>query len=130
MPEQLNEKEYRIQYLGRLALALKTLESEGFVKTMTDLKSMAELEVMGEGQFVFLDNYDKDIISRDMGRNNGVPATWLKAKEKRDAERAAKAERQQKMALMEQVPDLAKAAKNLSTKPEEGSITEGIMNAA
>jgi len=132
MPKGLAEgKEYRIEYLGRLALTLKTLESEGFVKTMTELKTMVELKALDkEEELPFLDNYDKDIISRDIGRNNGMPATWLKDIKKRDAERADRKRQAQEAAIMDRVPDLSKAAKNLSQKPEEGSITEGVLNAS
>lgn len=130
IPEELAEKEYRIEYLGRLALVLKTLETEGFVKTMTELKSMVELKAMGEEAPAFLDNYDEDIIARSIGMNNGMPAIWLVDIEKRDAERQQKAQQAQAAAMLDRAPDLAKAAKNLSTKPEEGSITQEMKDAA
>lgn len=128
MPEVLSEKEVRIEYLGRLALTLKTLESEGFVKTMTELKAMADLDP--EAPPTYMDNFDKDIISREMSRNNGMPSTWLKDITKRDQDRKDRAEAAKAEAMMDRAPDLAKAAKNLSTKPEDGSITQEVIDAA
>jgi len=124
-PAEIKDKEYRIEYLSRLALALKTLETEGFVKTMTELAPLGEA-----GRLDFLDNFDIDLITRDMSRNNGMPSTWLKDKEQRDKERQQRAQQAQAAAIADRVPDLAKAAKNLSQKPEDGSITQEILNAA
>lgn len=125
MPTIMSEKEVRIEYLGRLALALKTLESEGFVKTTTDMATLGDA-----GIAALMENLDLDIISRDMSRNAGMPSTWLKDIKVRDDQRDAQAEQAQAAALAETVPDLVKAAKNLSGKPEEGSIIKEVMNAA
>jgi len=123
MPTELSEQEFSVLYLGRLALALRTLESEGLAQLMLEWAPMVEISD-------HMDNLDTDIAFRDSARNRGVPATWLKTTEDRDAKRQADAEAAQQAALMEQMPDLAKAAKAGGTKPEEGSITDGIMNAA
>lgn len=125
MPEELSERDYRIEYLGRLALALKTLETEGFVKTMAELAPLGEA-----GRLDYLDNFDIDLVSRDMSRNNGMPSTWLKDIEQRDAERAARQQQAQAQALMERAPDAAKAIKSVSQKPEEGSIAQELLNEA
>lgn len=125
IPEELVGKDYKVEYLGRLALALKTLETEGFVKTLNELAVLSEA-----GRLDFLDNFDLDKITRDMSMNNGMPATWLKDLDKRDEERAIRAEQAQQQAMMERLPDLSKAARNLSQKPEEGSITQEILNEA
>lgn len=125
MPAELSEVDYKIVYLGRIALALKTLESEGLRKTLADWAPLGEAGVTR-----WLDNLDDDKAFRDDARNNGVPATWLKDTEKRDEERAAKQQAQQVQQLVEQLPNVAKAAKQAGTKPEEGSITQELINAA
>jgi len=125
IPEQLKDKDYKVEYLGRLALALKTLESEGFVKTITELAPLFDA-----GRADYLDNFDTDKITRDLSMNNGMPATWLKDIEERDKERRGRAEQAQAQAMMEQLPDLAKAAKAGSQKPEDGSITQELIDAA
>jgi hypothetical protein len=123
IPEMLVD--VTIEYLGPLALAMKTLETQGFVKSMEDLRGFSEAERME-----YLDNIEIDETTRGIFRNNGVPSVWLKDIEKRDAERKAIAKQQQAAALLEQVPGLAKAASDAGKAPEEGSITKGVMNAA
>jgi len=124
VPAQLVDKNYSIMYLGRLALAMRTLETEGLAKTLVEWTPMAEVNS------TWLDNLDVDVSFRDSARNNGMPATWLKDVKKRDAERIARAEQAQQQALLEQVPELSKAAKNLSKPIEKGSPLEAITNAA
>ena len=125
MPAALSEKDFKVEYLGRLALALKTLDSEGFVKTMADLLPLAEAGITD-----WLDNFDIDEITRNMGRNNGMPSTWIKAMKAVKKERFDRQQAQAQQALMENAKDLSGAVKNLSVKPEEGSIAEGAINAA
>jgi hypothetical protein len=125
MPEQLVGKDYSVIYLGRLALAMRTLETEGLAKTLSEWGPMAEAQMME-----WIDNLDVDQAFRDSARNNGMPATWLKEIEKVKALREKRAQQQEAMALMENAKDLTSAVKNLSTAPEEGSIVEGITKNA
>jgi len=125
IPEAIMDKEYTIEYLGPLALAMKTLETQGFVIAMEQLKSFGEME-----RYEYLDNFNIDQISRDLPRNNGVPATWLNGEEEVDQIRKERAAQDNLAALMENVPGLAKALGDMSKKPEDGSITQGIMDAA
>jgi len=121
MPPELSEKEFSVMYLGRLALALRTLETEGFTKTMLEWGPLMELSD-------FMDNLDTDKAFRDSSRNNGMPTTWLKEIEKVQTERQAREQAAQQQQQMEALPELAKAAKAGGTKAEEGSLTERIIN--
>lgn len=114
-PPELKDADYSIEYLGRLALALKSLESQGFVMTMEQLK-LAFGEV---GRLEYMDNFDIDKASRNLGRNNGIPATWLKNEKLMKAEREQRAAEAKEQAAMEQLPDAAKALAD----------TEGMLNA-
>lgn len=125
MPIELEGKEYSIMYLGRLALSMRTLETEGLAKTLADWAPMTAIE-----RTAWLDNLDEDAAFRDSARNNGVPATWLKNIKQRDAKRQADAQQQQVRSISEQIEQLSKAARNVSKAPEEGSITKGIIDAA
>jgi len=86
--------------------------------------------LIANGGFEFLDNYDMDTIAREMARNNGMPSTWLKDIKQRDKERTEKRARAEQQGMLDRAADLSKAAKNLSQKPEEGSITQEMINAA
>jgi len=121
MPAELSEQEFTIMYLGRLALALRTLETEGLSQLLLEWSPMAEISN-------HFDNLNTDISFRESARNRGVPATWLRTVDERDAKRKADAEAAQRQALMEQIPDIAKAAKAGGQKPEEGSLTSEALN--
>jgi len=125
IPPALSEAEYKITYLGRLALSLKTLETEGLQKTLTEWGPLAQVEVTE-----WLDNLNQDKAFRDSARNNGCPATWLEDLKKVQQMRAQRQQQQQAQALMQQLPELAKGAKNLNQAPEPGSIMEGVTSAA
>ncbi len=125
MPKELSEKEFSIMYLGRLALALRTIETEGLTKTLQEWAPLADMNILE-----WLDHINVPVAFRDSARNNGVPATWLRSEDEVKQiqdDRNAAAQAQQ---LLEAAPELAKAAKAAGTKPEEGSITENVINAA
>jgi hypothetical protein len=124
LPDIIKGTEYTIEYLGPLALAMKTLETQGFVIAMEQLKGFAEAE-----RIEYIDNFNVDVITRDLSRNNGVPATWLNAEKEVIAIREARAEAQQRQALMENMPGLAKGAADLGKAPEAGSIQSEIRSA-
>ena len=123
MPESLSEKEFSVMYLGRLALALRTLETEGLTQLMLEWSPLAEVSD-------FMDNLDTDVAFRDSARNRGVPATWLKSTDQRDTERTVRTQQAQAQQMLEAAPGLAKASKDGGVAPEEGSITKGLVDAA
>ncbi len=125
MPEVLSEKEFSVMYLGRLALALRTIETEGLTKTLQEWTPLADMNILE-----WLDHINIPIAFRDSARNNGVPASWLRSLDEVtqiQADRAAKEQAQQMLAA---APELGKAYKSTSGKPEEGSLAENITNAA
>lgn len=124
MPEVLVNKDFSIMYLGRIALSLRTLETEGLVQLMAEWAPMAEV-----GRTQWIDNLEEDVAFRDSARNRGVPATWLEDMKKVTEIRQVREERAKAQALMEAAPDLTKAVKNVSGKVEDGSIIKEMANA-
>lgn len=125
LPEIIINAPYTIEYLGPLALAMKTLETQGFVIAMEQLKGFAEAE-----RLEYMDNFNVDVITRDLSRNNGVPATWLLSEKDVKVIREARAEAEQRQALMENMPGIAGAVGDLGKAPEDGSIQQEVRNAA
>ncbi len=125
MPEELSEKEFSVMYLGRLALALRTIETEGLTKTLQEWSPLADMNILD-----WLDHINIPVAFRDSARNNGVPATWINSLDevKRIQDKRAADQAQQQM--LEAAPELGKAYKSVSGKPEEGSPAEEITNAA
>ena len=121
MPPELSEKDFSIKYLGRLALALRTIETEGLTKTLAEWQPFGEMGILE-----WLDHINVPTAFRDSARNNGVPATWLRSLDEVKTiqdDRAADAAQQQ---ALEAAPELAKAYKQTSGKPEEGSPAANI----
>ena len=122
MPQELSEADFSIMYLGRLALALRTIETEGLAKTLAEWAPLADMNVLE-----WLDHIDIPTAFRDSARNNGIPATWLRSldevKQIQD-DRAAKEAAEAQLAAAEQA---AKAAKLGSSRPEDGSPTAEAM---
>ena len=122
MPEELADADYSIMYLGRLALALRTLETEGLAKTLAEWSPMADMNILE-----WLDNIKQDVAFRDAARNNGVPATWLNSDDEVKAIRDERAEKEAAQAQLAAAEQAAKAAKLGSGKPEDGSPTAMAM---
>ena len=122
MPEELAYADYSIMYLGRLALALRTLETEGLAKTLAEWSPMADMNILE-----WLDNIKQDVAFRDAARNNGVPATWLNSDDEVKAIRDERAEKEAAQAQLAAAEQAAKAAKLGSGKPEDGSPTAMAM---
>lgn len=124
LPDELIDAEYSVEYLGKLALVLKTLETEGLTKTLTEWAPLLEADPTP------MDNLNKDQAFRDSSRNNGMPSTWLNSEDEVEQIRANRAEAQQQQAMAEQALNIAKAAKAGGTAPEDGSPTKELMDAA
>lgn len=125
MPEVLVDEDFNVMYLGRLALAMKTLETEGLQRT---LEQWAPL--IGQNIVEWLDNLNTDEAFRDSARNNGVPATWLVEIKERDLKRARDKAALLKQQQVEQAESMSKSAKNLSGEVDENSVLGAVENAA
>jgi hypothetical protein len=125
-PEALIGQDYGVMYLGRLALAMKTMETEGLAKTIVE---MSPLEAAGI-ETGWQDNVEWDEATRGSMRNNGVPASWIKTVKERDLQRLADQQAAQIQQMLEAAPELAKAYKLGSGVAEEGSLSEGALKLA
>lgn len=123
-PPPIELADYSVMYLGRLALAMRTLETEGLNKTLMDFAPLGDMNILD-----WLDNLDVDEAVRGSARNNGVPASWIKTIEARELKRSADADAARQQAMLQAIPEMAKASKAAGTTPGQGSITEGVIDA-
>jgi hypothetical protein len=137
VPEELKEAMekdiVKIEYLGKIALVLKALEVQGFVVTMEQLQTVIQAQGAEAGMQTLrdiLDNFELDKATRGVARANGVPATWLRDVDDMQQIRQERGQMQQAMTVAGQLPNIAKAYQSAGNAPEEGSISEGILNAA
>lgn len=92
-----------INYNSRIALAIRQLENSAFIRTSEMLLPYAQIRPD------MLDNYDFDEITRDMARNDGLPARWLLDEEMIAQQRAQRAEQAQQAMQAEQAEKAASA---------------------
>jgi hypothetical protein len=130
IPDVLSEVSYKIEYLGKIALVLKALETQGFVITMEQLMPMIQQQGAEQAIEQIMDNFNLDQIARDISRNNGVPSIWLREEEETQQIREDRGRAQQAMNIAEALPGIAKASADAGKAPEAGSVTEGLINAA
>jgi hypothetical protein len=94
---------------GKLAMYIKEMENQGFLKTIEILAPIAQLRPD------IMDNYNLDIITRGIGRNNGVPVAWENSEEDRDDIRAQREQAMQQQQALANAQALGGVAKDLSS---------------
>lgn len=123
VPPELSGQEYEIEYISKLALALKLLE----VRSLTSgLDVMAALAGQKPDM---IDNWDTDEIARGVPERVGWPVDWIRDKEERDDIREVRAAEEQALQALQAVTEAAKAAPGVSKKVEEGSVLAEIAGA-
>jgi CDGSH-type Zn-finger protein len=108
-----------INYISRIALALKAMQNMAWARTMEISMPIWQLRPD------LLDNYDLDQIERDRARNEGQPANWLRDKDDVEQMRQARAEAQARQAEMEQAALAADAAGKIGGIKQDSAVMQG-----
>lgn len=126
-PEELIEIGYlpdpKIEYSSRIAMAIASLENASFAQLMELILPIADR------QPDILDNYNWDVISRDIGRNSNTPERWMNDMKRVEEIRAQRARQMAQQAQAEQMAAMAKSAKDIGSIPPESPIA-GMMEKA
>lgn len=105
--------EPNITYTSRIALAIKSLETEGFMRTLAMYQPYADIIPD------IFDNFDWDVAVPDTARNNGTPQRFLMPAKRRDEIRAQRAQAQQQANQLATAQATAQTVKDLgSVKPD------------
>lgn len=123
LPERLRENPtYRINYVSKIALAIKKVEALGWLQTEAGIGNIVAMkpEVM--------DNFDEDKIARDISIANGINPEWRRPEQERDEIRQARAEQQAQLQQAEMLSQGAALAPGLAKAPEPGSPLSALMN--
>jgi len=123
VPQELVGQEYEIEYISKLALALRILE----VQSLT-----TGLEVLApwfEKKPDMIDNWDTDEIARGVPERLGWSVDWLRDIEERDEIRAVRAAEEQALQAAQMAIEGAKAAPGISKEVEEGSVLAEMAGA-
>jgi hypothetical protein len=128
VPPQIAGQPYSIQYSSRIALALRSLPSIGYARTLERQLQLAAVIPS------VLDNMDYDAAERATALSDGVPADFLMPTQKRDDMRKARAEAQakaqQQAELAAQADAIGKVGRVPATSPVGKVIDSGISQAA
>jgi len=125
-PAELTGISFGIEYVGPLALALKSEQARGFQEW---------LNFVGQANTAFPEQHIDDNIDFDdaiprMGRTFGVNIEDMATEEEREAKRQARAQKLQQQEMMMAAQAAGKAYKDASGSPEEGSPAEAVMAGA
>ena len=125
-PDELSGKNFGIEYVGPLALALKSEQARGMQEW---LNFVSGAHAAFPEQHID-DNVDFDDAIPRIGLTFGVNVEDISTPEERDAKRAARAQKQQAQEQLIAAQAGAKAYKDGSKSAEEGSPAEALMQQA
>lgn len=123
IPEKLiDDPDYKVEFVSKIALSIKKLESLGWLQTEASLAGMMSMrpEIM--------DNFSLDDVARDIALVNGVSPKWLTPVKERDHARQERAIQMQQQQQAEMLAEGARNSSNLSKAPEAGSPLEAVMS--
>lgn len=115
-PEELMEDgEYEIVYVSKIALAMKALDVKAFMDTLNVISPLATADP------TIMDNFDLDAIAQGTGSRFGVPNEFQRSKEDVKKLRAARAAAAQEAENKAMALEAAKAIPNLQKPTDPAS---------
>lgn len=117
----------KAQYSSRIALALRSLPSFGYQRSLERLTIVAQVKPD------VIDNYDFDKAERETALSDGVPADYLRPEADVKATREARAAQEAQMRQAEAAAAAADAVSKVGKVPADspvGKVIEGQFNQA
>ncbi|MBQ7731601.1 MAG: head-tail connector protein [Lentisphaeria bacterium] len=122
-PRLAENPDYKVEFVSKIALSIKKLETLGWLQTEASLMNIAQVKPD------IIDNFDTDEIARSMALANGCAPNWLVNEKDRDNTRAARAEAAQQQQAAEQLlAGTSALGANLGKTPEKGSPLDAVMS--
>lgn len=122
-PQKLIEQpDYKVEFVSKIALSIKKLESLGWLQTEASLANVAAVKPE------IMDNFDLDGVARDVAAVNGASPKWIVPVKRRDAIRQARAEAQAQAEAAQFAVEAGAKAANLGKAPEPGSPLSNVLN--
>lgn len=119
--ELMIDPQYEVEYVSKMALAIKMLENRSFAETMQMLMGFIELDPS------VMDNLNMDKIVQGVSSNNGMPTEWVRSEDEVKAMRQARAQAQQKQMQEQQMLQMADAVPKLQGATQPGSPLSQLM---
>ncbi len=121
LPPEMQGQYFKIEYIGRLAMELKSQQARGW---QTWVRIGAELEQIAPGT---LDNVNLDGGFRRLGETLGVSVDDMNTAEDIESKRQARAQQQQAMMQAQILEGAANAYGKTNKAAEEGSLAKAVM---
>ena len=119
----LENPDYKIEFVSKIALSIKKIESLGWLQTEASLANIAAVKPD------IMDNFELDDIARDIALVNGASPKWLVPAKDRDEVRAARQQQMQQQQAADQLLAGAGAlGSNMGKAPEKGSPLDAVMS--
>jgi len=123
LPPEMHGKAFKIEYVGRLAMELKSQQARGWQQWAA---TGAELSQVFPD---VIDNINVDSGYRRLGETLGVSVEDMTSADERDQLRQQRAAQQQAMMQTQLAAEAGKAYPGATKAPEEGSAAKKIMDA-
>lgn len=121
-PRLAENPDYKVEFVSKIALSIKKLETLGWLQTEASLMNIAQARPE------IIDNFDLDEIVRSMALANGCAPNWLVSEKDREETRSARAEAAQQQQAAEQIlAGTSALGANLGKAPEKGSPLDAVM---
>ena len=119
IPDILSDREIVFELTSPLTRAMKRVETAGLRQTQEDLAGLIEFDP------TILDNYDLDVIAREVPEANGVPTSWLRQKDTVTKLRKDRAQQQAEMARAAAAQQAGEALIDAGSKmPNDGVLAQ------
>lgn len=122
-PQLMENPDYKIEFVSKIALSIKKIESLGWLQTEASLANIINLKPD------IMDNFDLDEIARDIALANGSSPKWIIPAKDRDAIRSERALQQAQIQAAQTLATAASAlGNNLGKAPEKGSPLDSVIS--
>ena len=105
---------FDFEYDNQLSRMMQASESAAFLSFAEQVGALANFDQSGETIEAFKRQYPMTRVMTQLGNNAGVPASMMATEDELDAHDAKKAQDQQRNDLLQSVPVIADAAKNVA----------------
>lgn len=120
-PPELSNQSFGIEYMGRLAMAMKDMQARGFERAMGVVGNMAAIFPN------VTDEINVDRAMPDILLNYGMKVEHLNTPTEKEAIRAERAKRLAQQEAMQMAQAVAPAYKEATKAPEEGSPAGALL---
>ncbi len=114
---------YEIEYVGKLAAALKIIEIRAMTATLQYIAPLANINP------AVMDNFDDDRVTRGVSERMGIPGDWLRPFDAVKKLREVRQQETEKMEAMQAAQAAAQAIPGLGKKTDPSSIMGKLMEA-